>query len=216
VTFAVDDAREDVLAHRGRIVHRLRDGAEPFDAQTLHVGVAEGRVQHHVGEDLQNRLERAGQRGDVRAGRIGIGLRAVARAQILESAGDGGRVASGRALGEKVERERGAPGSVSAPERTSSTTLTSGTSRRSMRKTFNPFESASCFGMGAWKSTGGPGCGGTARNSASGVVGAGASARAGSGAGVGCGTEAQAAVRPSAMSFFIARLPRLASVRGSR
>ncbi len=108
--FAVDNAREDVLAHRGWIVHRLRDGAEPFDAQALHVGVAEGRVQHHVGEDLQHRLERGGERGDVRAGGIGIGLGAVARAQILESAGDGGRVASGCALAEKVERERGKPG----------------------------------------------------------------------------------------------------------
>ena len=102
-----DHPREDVLPDGGRIVKRLRDLAEPLDADALHVGGPEGRRERDFGEDLQHRAEGVRERGHREARGVRVRRRAVPRAQILERARHRRRVARRRAFVQQIEREGG-------------------------------------------------------------------------------------------------------------
>ena len=104
---AEDHAREDVAAHRLRIVERLRDLSEPLDPDALDVGGAKLRVEGDVGEDLQDRFQRVGDRRDGDARRVRFRGAAVACAEILELPRDGRGIARGCPFVEQVQRERG-------------------------------------------------------------------------------------------------------------
>src|SRR5262249_61368173 len=111
-------------------------------------------------------------------------------------------------LGQGVAERGGAAlagGSVSAPERTTSETLTRGTSWRSTRNTGRPLRRASRLGTGGRNSTGADGGGGFWRNGASGVPGGGPCERCsrsglGRSTGAGCGADRPAATNAQAAS----------------